>query len=162
MVNHKIKVVVTAEGIGYDTMITKIFPIFLFMLCPCFLHHNFCSTSHQNVESIHTAWIWDGFVTCFNQYNVVELIRVSVLSPGFKSHCVIPLSLQPCCRHVNESWLASRRMRPTEGKSRCSSWGHPIPVLASRTPAMWESLIKMIRAAYLTYWSSEDWREEPR
>lgn len=37
----KIKVVVTAEGIEYDTMNTKIFPIFLLMLYPCFLHHNF-------------------------------------------------------------------------------------------------------------------------
>lgn len=45
MMNNKIKVVVTDEGIEYDTMITKIFPIFFLMLCPCFLHCNFCSTS---------------------------------------------------------------------------------------------------------------------
>lgn len=65
--------------------------------------------------------------------NVEELIRVSVLNQGFKNHCVIPLSLKLCCRHVKESWLVFWRMRPTAEKSMFSSWGHPVPAYSQIT-----------------------------
>ena len=76
--------------------------------------------------------------------------HVSFLNLRPQKHCTIPLSiLTKLLPQVSKSGSASWRRRPSEGPSRCPSWGHSIPACSQPTSKHPREMM-ILRAAHLT------------
>lgn len=85
----------------------------------CSMHY--CS-SHPHLESVSPhPWTWAGFITCFNQQNVVGVRVCEFQSLGHK---------RPCSSHLSSMWTTALRPPYKEDCWRVSSWRrwrHPCP-----------------------------------